>query len=349
MAPNFSICIPTYNRAECIGTLLASLLPQVTDNVEIVVVDGCSADTTESVVAEFQRSCPAIRYFRRERNVGVDADILKMVELAQGAYCWLLSDDDRVLPGALAHVRSRLAEHPQLAGASLNYVAFDKDLKFRVREVPAAGGGQLHADHFFHSGEEAFAVLGIHFGYLSAQVVNRALWLEVVGSVDLKPYFNAWLMVYIIGQMLRRQPSRLYLHQRCVAYRSGNDSFTARLGTYKRQLITHLAYAEVVGALFGRGSKTYRAVFNILIGDRMARTLMVLKAGGASFRLQCQLFALYMRQYWSYPRYWFRVMPMFFVPSFFARLVRRVYFWRRSRLGNHGVEGASHTSGNVQA
>lgn len=349
MATKFSICIPTYNRARYISTMVESLLPQISDDMEIVIVDGCSTDETPAIVADLQKRCRAIRYFRRERNVGVDADILKMVELAEGEYCWLLSDDDRVMPKAVELVRSRLAEYPGVAGMSLNYIAFDHEMRFRVREVPAAGGARLHADHLFRSAEEAFSVLGVHYGYLSAQVVNRALWNEVVSSEDLTPYFNAWLMVYIIGHMLSRNPRWLYVHDRCVAYRSGNDSFIARVGTYKRQLITHVAYADILAALFGANSKTYRAVFLTLIRDRMGRSLAMLKAGGASLALQWQLFALYARQYWSYPQYWLRVAPIFLVPNFVARMVRRAYFKRRARQAATPAPACAPTSGDVRA
>lgn len=333
MPANFSICIPTYNRAAFLGTMLEHLLPQVADDMEVVVVDGGSTDHTPSVVASIQKRCPAIHYFRREQNVGVDADILKAVELAEGEYCWLLSDDDRVQPSAVAEVRAHLARYPGVAGASLNYVACDTSMKYRVREVPATSGGRMREDHLFQGADEAFAVLGIHFGYLSAQVVNRKLWTQVTLSEDLSPFFNSWLMVYIIGKMLRKNPRWLYVHRRCVSYRIGNDSFTARLGVYKRQLITHVAYAHTIGGLFGFDTKTYRAVFNTLIKDRMARSLAVLKSGGTSYRLQLQLLALYTRRYWNYPQYWLRVLPIFFVPNSILELTRVLYLWWRSRPG----------------
>lgn len=349
MPARFSICIPTYNRAAFIGTTLKHLLPEVADDMEVVIVDGCSTDDTPSLVADMQKRCPAIRYFRREENVGVDADILKAVELAEGEYCWLLSDDDCIQPRAVAHVRAKLAEYPGVAGASLNYLAYDTSLKYRVREVPAASGGRIRQDHLFLGADEAFSVLGIHFGYLSAQVVNRKLWNEVVVAEDLTPYLNSWLMVYIIGKMVRKCPNWLYLHRRCVGYRTGNDSFTERLGAYRRQVITHVAYAQIIAGLFGARTTTYRAVFNTLIKDRMARSLAVLKAGGASYHLQLQLFTLYARQYWNYPQYWLRVLPVFLVPNRIAELARVLYLWWRSRAATHQVAFVADTPHDVSA
>jgi glycosyltransferase involved in cell wall biosynthesis len=60
--PLLSICIATYNRADYIGETLDSIIPQLTDNVELLVVDGASTDNTEDVVRTY--TDPRIRYVR---------------------------------------------------------------------------------------------------------------------------------------------------------------------------------------------------------------------------------------------------------------------------------------------
>src|SRR2546425_4758238 len=155
MGVTLSFCIPTYNRAAFIGGALESIIREaagVTDEIEIVIVDGASTDRTERIVREFQPLFPGIRYWRRETNAGVDADILKAVELARGEYCWLMSDDDRIEPGALRHLLTQLESHRGVAGASLNTVAYDSTMTFRVRTVPAASRGRLASDFLFSDG-----------------------------------------------------------------------------------------------------------------------------------------------------------------------------------------------------
>ena len=39
-----TIAIPTYNGARTIGNMLDILLPQINDQVEVVIVDNCSTD-----------------------------------------------------------------------------------------------------------------------------------------------------------------------------------------------------------------------------------------------------------------------------------------------------------------
>ena len=109
-----SICISTFNRAAFLGETLESILPQISEDVEVVIVDGGSSDGTESVVRNYLDRCPRIRYHRQLENQGVDRDFNKAVSLANGIYCWLFTDDDLLKPGAVRTILSRLRSKPGL-------------------------------------------------------------------------------------------------------------------------------------------------------------------------------------------------------------------------------------------
>src|SRR5262245_32717217 len=100
MTCRLSICIATMNRAEELARMLESIERQATDAVEISIVDGASRDDTPRVVAALQERFPRVRYLRLEEKGGVDRDYDRSVAQATGEYCWLLSDDDILKPGA---------------------------------------------------------------------------------------------------------------------------------------------------------------------------------------------------------------------------------------------------------
>ena len=102
MSIKLSICIPTYNRAAFLGEALDSVIRQATDEVEIVVSDNASTDNTEALVREYQARFPRIRYHKNPENLGADRNFLKVVELGEGEYCWLLGSDDALAEGAIA-------------------------------------------------------------------------------------------------------------------------------------------------------------------------------------------------------------------------------------------------------
>ena len=83
-AMRLSICIPTFNFGEFIGETLESILPQVVDGVEVVILDGGSTDDTTAVVRSFQDRYPELRYVRRDERGGIDRDMARNVDLARG-------------------------------------------------------------------------------------------------------------------------------------------------------------------------------------------------------------------------------------------------------------------------
>jgi abequosyltransferase len=49
-----SICIATYNRGGYIGETLDTIIPQLDNDVELLVVDGASTDNTKDVVRSIE-------------------------------------------------------------------------------------------------------------------------------------------------------------------------------------------------------------------------------------------------------------------------------------------------------
>ena len=107
--PKLSICIATYNRGSFIGETLDSILAQMVPGVELLVVDGASPDNTPEVMKQYLSRYPEILYYREEKNSGVDGDYDKAIGYAKGEYCWLMSDDDLLKPGAVLNVLSAIA------------------------------------------------------------------------------------------------------------------------------------------------------------------------------------------------------------------------------------------------
>lgn len=91
--PLVSIGIPTYNRADSyLRYALRSAVSQSYKNIEIIVSDNCSTDSTESVVKEFDDS--RVRYCRQTENIGPVHNRNFCLEQSQGQYFLLLFDDD---------------------------------------------------------------------------------------------------------------------------------------------------------------------------------------------------------------------------------------------------------------
>ena len=94
-----SIVIPTYNRARLLSRAIQSVLNQTYSNFELIIVDDCSNDCTESVVKGFHDD--RIRYIRHEKNQGAATARNNGIMAAKGEYIAFQDSDDEWLPTKL--------------------------------------------------------------------------------------------------------------------------------------------------------------------------------------------------------------------------------------------------------
>ncbi|MCR4924830.1 MAG: glycosyltransferase [Clostridiales bacterium] len=87
-----SVIIPTYNRAYCLEKSMRSVLNQTYGNIELIVVDDCSTDNTESVVRSIDDS--RLRYIKLGKNGGPSKARNVGIENARGKYIAFHDSDD---------------------------------------------------------------------------------------------------------------------------------------------------------------------------------------------------------------------------------------------------------------
>ena len=93
-----SVITPVYNAETVIGKTLESVFAQTYKDIEIVLVDDCSTDNSQSVIEEYRKEHPEIVYFRQRVNQGAGAARNKALELAKGQYVAFLDADDLWYP-----------------------------------------------------------------------------------------------------------------------------------------------------------------------------------------------------------------------------------------------------------
>ena len=89
-----SVITPVYNAGKVIEKTLHSIFNQTYKEIEIVLVDDCSKDNSQEVIAGYLAEHPEIIYYRQEINQGAGAARNKALELANGQYVAFLDADD---------------------------------------------------------------------------------------------------------------------------------------------------------------------------------------------------------------------------------------------------------------
>jgi len=205
---------------------LDSILAQATSDVEIVISDNASTDATQAVVAEYTAKYPSILYSRADTNQGPDANFLRVVSLASGTYCWLLSDDDTVQPGAITTILQEIQEGYEIY--TFNETSCGNNLEpIREQQRLATPDGRVvyelskiaDLSLFF---ERSDPVGGIPFGLISVLVFKKEIWDKV--AIPATMLGTAYVHVYVLlatkdyGARLRYLPQSLVMNRLNESY-----------------------------------------------------------------------------------------------------------------------------------
>jgi glycosyltransferase involved in cell wall biosynthesis len=104
--PRISVVTPSYNQGQFLEQTIRSVLLQGYPDLEYIVIDGGSSDSSVEVIKKYERH---LAHWVSERDRGQSHAINKGFERATGEImCWLNSDDF-YLPGTLRAVAENLA------------------------------------------------------------------------------------------------------------------------------------------------------------------------------------------------------------------------------------------------
>ena len=190
-----TIAIPTYNGSNTICTMLDILLPQVSEEVELIVCDNCSTDNTFEIISKYSEQYP-IRYIRNEKNIGPDANFLKCMKLAEGKYTFLLSDDDILIEGALVKILDFLKKYDDVDFIYLETVGFKQNYNGIKSTFPYKEFNSFIKQSLCTNDKKEFMNYSIRmWGFMSSYAWKTSDF-QSIDNPEL--YFNTyWLQSYI--------------------------------------------------------------------------------------------------------------------------------------------------------
>ena len=115
-----SVIMPSWNTSNFIAESIQSVIDQTYENWELIIVDDCSTDNTDEVVARFTDK--RIRYFKNEKNSGAALSRNRGLREARGEWIAFLDSDDLWSPKKLEYQISFMNEH----GYTLSYTEYEK-------------------------------------------------------------------------------------------------------------------------------------------------------------------------------------------------------------------------------
>jgi glycosyltransferase involved in cell wall biosynthesis len=207
-----SVIVPSYNQGQFIGATLDSILQQDYAELECIVVDGGSTDSTIEVLKSYDDSRLS---WLSERDQGQSDALNKGLLRASGDIITYLNSDDLLLPGAVAFAVQYFERHP------------DADLLYGDGYFVDAEGKRLMP---FKSApfDLALAILNgqdlAQPGTFWRRIVSDRIGLFEV-SFHYRMDFDYWLRVALAGFRLEYVPGeravyRLHGESKTVAQRA---------------------------------------------------------------------------------------------------------------------------------
>ncbi len=225
-----SVCIPNYNRIGQLEMLLRETAGQILSDhlenkVEICVSDDCSEEEPRDVIRkikeEFQKI--AIKYERSETNKGMDYNFLNSVEMAEGAYAWIIGNDDMPEKKALSRILE-IIEETENGSVDLIVTPFDSydSSQNFVKTVYPLGKETAEAILFDTRDKQQLHYLitkvkdnAALFGFLSNVVFKRERWIKH-GNMFEDKMTSIFIQVYMNLQTLTEGARYLYWPQKII-------------------------------------------------------------------------------------------------------------------------------------
>lgn len=116
--PLVTIGIPTFNRANLLSRAIESVLNQDYDNIELLISDNASTDSTESICQAYAVIDPRLKYFQQVKNIGSGTNFYEVLKKASGSFFMWLGDDDWIDSNYLSTALSAFKRDQTIALAS---------------------------------------------------------------------------------------------------------------------------------------------------------------------------------------------------------------------------------------
>lgn len=167
-----SIIMPSWNTAKFIAESIQCVIDQTYQNWELIIVDDCSTDNTDEVVALFLTDS-RIRYLHNERNSGAALTRNYALREAQGEWIAFLDSDDLWMPEKL----EKQVRFMNQGGYVLSYTEYEKiDEESKPLNIYVSGPDMVNKRKIYnydYIGQLTMMYSAEHFGLIQIKDIKK--------------------------------------------------------------------------------------------------------------------------------------------------------------------------------
>lgn len=113
--PFVSIGIPTYNRSGTLERAINSALVQSYENIEVVISNNCSSDSTMNLCDQMKSKDHRVRVIHQDVVVSAFQNFMAVLKVGRGEFFMWLADDDEISPAYIEDCMRVLLHDPDCA------------------------------------------------------------------------------------------------------------------------------------------------------------------------------------------------------------------------------------------
>jgi len=257
MNPLVSVVIPVYNGEKYIRETLLSVFSQTYKNLEVIVVDDASTDSTPKILKEFGKR---IVYYRNERrrercfsrNLGVN--------LSRGEYLFFLDADDKWKEDYIAETIKYLKEYDVVYSFPRTFIDEKGSvLRRSLKKIPE------------RIGELIFSGM---VGYPSATALRREKFLGYREEFLMREDWEFFIRAFLGGLRIKiLDNDKVLIREHGGRTSRGEEFFFATRRVYKtyrekipKDLLPYFVFHFAETAMrFGRAEEGWRELLPVLI------------------------------------------------------------------------------------
>ena len=167
--PLVSVLMTAYNRQQYIAEAIESVLSSTYINIELIIVDDCSTDSTVAIAQTYEAKDGRVKLYINEKNLGQFPNRNYAASFAKGEFIFFADSDDTILPGGIERLINTMTKFPCSSFGMYWYQA-------PVVEAFVMESAQAIHDHFF---KNPILVIGP-----GGTIMRRSFFLEINGYTD---------------------------------------------------------------------------------------------------------------------------------------------------------------------
>lgn len=109
-----SIVIPVYNVERYLEKCLHSVVEQLDETIEVIIVNDGSPDNSAAIIEKYREAYPSNIVVVNQKNQGLSMARNNGLERSCGEYVWFVDSDDWLKGDAIARVKSEIATYPDV-------------------------------------------------------------------------------------------------------------------------------------------------------------------------------------------------------------------------------------------